>query len=154
MSKLDKTIADMAYVLDALRAYRDIVNSGCCNECINQKNCAQAPELGRLVRYNCFAFVGKDDEKTDREQEAVNRELAKAILFGDGLKKTKNDDHAAVELLDLFTKTFCIDAEVKDDLVFRCKGCPFKMADGKCNVKQFKSKFWPEYKDFGSMGDL
>ncbi len=61
----------------------------------------------------------------------------------------------AVKLLDLFTKEFCRDKYVKDDLVFRCEECPFEVKDtGHCLVKEFKCKFYPEYKDFGSMGDL
>ncbi len=69
-----------------------------------------------------------------------------------------NDEHKAVEILDRFTKEFCIDANVKDDLVFRCNECPFQhdteTVKGLCMVKQFKRKFAPAYKDFGSMGDL
>lgn len=66
--------------------------------------------------------------------------------------RSENNEHKAVVFLDAFTKTFCIDANVKDDLVFRCKECHF--ADGDmCRVKQFKNKFDPDYKDFGSMGD-
>ena len=64
-----------------------------------------------------------------------------------------NDEHKAVEILDQFTKAFCIDASVADDLVFRCSECPFEEQD-KCKVKMFKRKFAPDYKDFGSMGDL
>ena len=63
-------------------------------------------------------------------------------------------NYKAVELLDLFTKEFCRDESVIDDLVFRCKECPFRLKDGKCQVKIFKRKFCPDYKDFGSMGDL
>ena len=64
-----------------------------------------------------------------------------------------NDEHKAVEILDQFTKAFCIDASVADDLVFRCSECPFENQD-KCKVKMFKCKFAPDYKDFGSMEDL
>ena len=64
----------------------------------------------------------------------------------------------AVETLDRFTKEFCIDATVKDDLEFRCKECPFahdtENEKGLCMVKEFKNKFAPDYVDFGSMGDL
>ena len=35
--------------------------------------------------------------------------------------RVTNDEHKAVEILDSFTKEFCIDANVADDLVFRCK---------------------------------
>lgn len=60
----------------------------------------------------------------------------------------------AVQLLDIFTKIWCIDTRVKDDLEFMCKECPFVKANGHCLVKEFKREFYPEYKDFGSMGDL
>ena len=68
--------------------------------------------------------------------------------------RTANDEHRAVEFLHFFTKEFCIDATAEDDLVFRCKECPFERKDGKCSVKQFKCKFAPDFKDFGCMGDL
>lgn len=64
-----------------------------------------------------------------------------------------NDEHKAVEILDEFTKAFCIDASVADDLEFRCSECPFEDQD-KCRVKMFKHKFVPDYKGFGCMGDL
>jgi len=67
---------------------------------------------------------------------------------------TENDEHKAVELLDLFTKSFCIDRSVKDDLAFRCSECPFETKDRICLCKVFKHKFCPDYKEFGSMGDL
>ena len=59
----------------------------------------------------------------------------------------------AVMLLDLFTKEYCRDYSVTDDLKFRCGECPFDENDI-CRVKQFKSKYMPDYKEFGSMGDL
>ena len=65
-----------------------------------------------------------------------------------------NDDREAVRILDQFTKAFCIDVAVTDDLTFRCKECPFEMENGICLVKSFCRKFAPDYKDFGSMGDL
>jgi len=65
-----------------------------------------------------------------------------------------NDEYKAVEILDQFTKAFCVDASVTDDLAFRCSVCPFEMPDNICLVKKFKNKFAPDYKDFGSMGDL
>lgn len=110
-------------------------------------------------------------------KEQRNKEIAEAILFGDcgsSRRMTKeeaiisksesegqfysgritNDEHKAVEILDQFTKAFCIDASVTDDLVFRCSECPFEDQEGKCRAKVFKHKFAPDYKDFGSMGDL
>ena len=63
----------------------------------------------------------------------------------------------AVMLLDLFTKTFCRyknDYERFGDLKFRCDECPFQKESGECVVKSFKNKYAPNYRDFGSMGDL
>ena len=68
-----------------------------------------------------------------------------------------NEIQKSVHLLDLFTKTFCRypnDYERFADLKFRCDECPFSSTDGDCQVKIFKNKYYPDYKDFGSMGDL
>lgn len=68
-----------------------------------------------------------------------------------------NDIRKSVHLLDLFTKTFCRyqnDYERFDDLRFRCDECPFQRKNGNCRAKEFKNKYYPEYKDFGCMGDL
>ena len=62
--------------------------------------------------------------------------------------------HEAVQTLDQFAKAFCRNESVKDDLVFRCKECGFELQDGTCLIKAFKCKYEPDYKDFGSMGDL
>ena len=68
--------------------------------------------------------------------------------------RTENDEHKAVDILHKFTKEFCIDATVEDDLEFRCIECPFLLKDDVCAVKLFKCKFDPDYKNFGCMGDL
>jgi hypothetical protein len=60
----------------------------------------------------------------------------------------------AVRYLDLFTKTYCRDKSVEDDLVFRCNQCEFEMPDGRCLVKVMARKLCPDYRDFGCMGDL
>lgn len=52
MSRLDETIADVAYILEALKAYRNIVRSGNCNSCWN-KSCEWKPEWGKPLRWNC-----------------------------------------------------------------------------------------------------
>jgi len=60
----------------------------------------------------------------------------------------------AAKHLDLFTKTYCRDKSVTDDLVFRCSECEFEMSDGTCLVKCMARKLCPDYRDFGCMGDL
>ena len=52
MSRLDDAISEVAYILDALMAYRQIVQAGDCNSCGN-KTCKHRPKVGELVRYNC-----------------------------------------------------------------------------------------------------
>lgn len=69
----------------------------------------------------------------------------------------KEEISKSVMLLDLFTKTFCRyrnDYERFNDLKFRCEECPFQAKGGICKVKEFKSKYAPNYQDFGSMWDL
>jgi len=69
----------------------------------------------------------------------------------------KDEIAKSVILLDLFTKTFCRyinDYERFEDLKFRCEECPFQSDDGICLCKEFKNKYAPDYRDFGSMGDL
>ena len=63
MSRLDKAIADVAYILDSLRAYRNIVESGCCNDCriAEPYSCEHLPKPGQLVRYNCPFYERKED---------------------------------------------------------------------------------------------
>lgn len=51
--RLDKTIADVAYILDTLVAYRNIVRTGDCNDCEQKGHCDYEPMIGQLVRYNC-----------------------------------------------------------------------------------------------------
>ena len=63
MDRLDKAIADVAYILDVLMAYRNIVQTGNCNECKWKKTCAIKPELGQVVRYNCSFYEGEDSKQ-------------------------------------------------------------------------------------------
>lgn len=63
-------------------------------------------------------------------------------------------DRQAVEHLDWFTKLYCRDKSITDDLAFRCEKCEFEMPDGRCLVKVMARKLCPDYKDFGAMGDL
>lgn len=94
--------------------------------------------------------------------DSTKSEIEYAMKQGKGIRYMYPDElitedgHKAVELLDRFTKSFCRDKNVNlfDDLVFRCKECPFEIENGECLVKIFKQKFYPDYKDFGSMGDL
>jgi hypothetical protein len=63
-------------------------------------------------------------------------------------------DRQAVEHLDWFTKLYCRDKSITDDLAFKCEQCEFEMPDDRCLVKVMARKLCPDYKDFGAMGDL
>lgn len=63
-------------------------------------------------------------------------------------------ERQAVEHLDRFTKIYCRDKSITDDLAFRCGKCEFEMPDKTCLVKVMARKLCPDYKDFGAMGDL
>lgn len=69
MNKLDDTIYNVAYILDTLTAYRSIVESGNCNDCVIKNSCKYAPKPGQLVRYNCPFYEERktDGEETDRK---------------------------------------------------------------------------------------
>ena len=58
MGKIDEAIADTAFILDSLRCLREIYESGCCNDCLNE-TCGVKPHCGQLVRYNCPFYIAK-----------------------------------------------------------------------------------------------
>lgn len=64
MGRLDKTIADVAYILDCLIALRNIQKSGNCNDCaITSNQCIYAPMLGEQVRYNCPFYKRREESE-------------------------------------------------------------------------------------------
>lgn len=68
MSKVDRlneTIANVAYILDCLRSYRNIIESGDCNNC-TYTHCEYRPKLGQMVRYNCPYYDGGKHDGTGR----------------------------------------------------------------------------------------
>lgn len=62
MSRLDDVIADVAYILDTLMAYRRIVETGCCNDCGKRARCSWIPKPGETVRYNCPFYEEKGSD--------------------------------------------------------------------------------------------
>ena len=42
-----------------LRALKEIWDSGDCNDCLHQNNCTIRPQLGQMVRYNCYQYERK-----------------------------------------------------------------------------------------------
>lgn len=58
MNRLDRAISDVAYILDTLMAYRNVVATGCCNDCTKRIKCEYAPKPGQMVRYNCPFYSG------------------------------------------------------------------------------------------------
>ena len=62
MARIDEAIAQQAYILDVLMAYREISKLPTCNECLAKNDCTEVPKAGQMVRYNCYGFVGKEGE--------------------------------------------------------------------------------------------
>ena len=62
MSRLDDAISDVAYILNALIAYRNIIQAGNCNDCGKRKDCEYLPQWGEQVRYNCPFFESEVTE--------------------------------------------------------------------------------------------
>lgn len=64
INKLDETIVDVSYVLGCLLAFRNICESGDCNNCKVSNACEVKPKAGQMVRYNCPFYV-KDGRGRD-----------------------------------------------------------------------------------------
>lgn len=58
---VDMIIDLTARLYDHLRAYKDILETGNCNNCDVAKGCKYRPNWGQMVRYNCpFYFRGEE----------------------------------------------------------------------------------------------
>lgn len=68
MGRLDDAISDIAYILDALMALRDIIVSGYCNSCKKKMECKYCPKPGELARYNC-PFYEQEEGESDETHE-------------------------------------------------------------------------------------
>ena len=89
------------------------------------------------------------------KEEIVN--IGDPIIFENNIMKTLDEKEKffAVTHLDRFTKLFCRDKTIIDELKFICDKCDFLNIDGvTCNIKVMAHKLCPDYKEFGSMGDL
>ena len=62
MDKLNKTISDVAYILDSLILLRQIQQTGDCNICVN-KECEHKPKVGQMVSYNCPFYKAESENK-------------------------------------------------------------------------------------------
>lgn len=62
MSRLNEAIADVAYILDCLMAYCNMIKAGDCNTCKN-KDCQWKPKPGQLVGYNCPHYKAEEDNE-------------------------------------------------------------------------------------------
>ena len=59
---LNKTIADVAYILDSLILLQRIQQTGDCNICKNRE-CGYMPKVGQMVRYNCPFYRAESEDK-------------------------------------------------------------------------------------------
>ena len=60
--RLNKTISDVAYILDSLILLRQIQQTGDCNICKN-RDCGYMPKVGQMVRYNCPLYKAESEGK-------------------------------------------------------------------------------------------
>lgn len=59
---LDELLALTASMYGHLRAYKDILETGNCNDCM-VRECKYQPQWGQMVRYNCpFYWRGENDK--------------------------------------------------------------------------------------------
>ena len=62
MTRLDRIISDIDYILDSLKVLRDIGNAGNCNTCGNRE-CGYMPKVGKMVRYNCPLYKKREENE-------------------------------------------------------------------------------------------
>ena len=60
MNRIEQAIANADYVKDCLKALNEIYKSGSCNDCAKERCCKYAPQLGQMVRYNCYFYERKE----------------------------------------------------------------------------------------------
>jgi len=65
MSRLDRTIDDVDYILDCLRELRNIYRTNECHTCSIKKSCKYAPKPGEQARYNCPLYEEGLHEQSD-----------------------------------------------------------------------------------------
>ena len=53
---IDECSEEHRQLAEWLRALKEIWDSGDCNDCLHQKNCSIRPQLGQLVRFNCYQY--------------------------------------------------------------------------------------------------
>ena len=65
-SRLDDSIKDPTkdpeFTKSCLQAYKNIIATGGCNECVIRAICNKRPDWGKLVRYNCIYFRRENNE--------------------------------------------------------------------------------------------
>lgn len=61
MSSINDAVATVGNIFDLLCACREILESGCCNDCGKKMDCEYCPKPGQLVRFNC-PFYEQEDE--------------------------------------------------------------------------------------------
>ena len=62
MGRIDDIINKQEYILMVLRAYREITQSGCCNDCASSGECEYRPKWGEPIRYNCPFYKSLEEK--------------------------------------------------------------------------------------------
>ena len=55
-STCDECAKEHRQLAEWLKALKEIWDSGDCNDCLHQNNCTIRPQLGQLVRFNCYQY--------------------------------------------------------------------------------------------------
>lgn len=66
MRSTDDIIGDVAHIVDALMAYRRIMELPDCNTCGDSRACVYAPKPGETVRINCPLWVEENFENSEK----------------------------------------------------------------------------------------
>lgn len=68
-----KCASEHRQLAEWLRALKEIWDSGDCNDCLHSKNCTIRPQLGQLVRYNCYQYERRIDEEVNADETSLDK---------------------------------------------------------------------------------
>ena len=79
MNRLDKTIGDMAFILDSLILLRQIQSTGDCNVCKKNRECGYMPKAGQMVRYNCPFYKAESEIHCNCTDAEINNSFIEDV---------------------------------------------------------------------------
>jgi len=159
----EEAIALLRNLEDALDSYCELNEEGktAFRMAIEALSCSENPKNSDCISRQAAIDAMSEAYEKDEIWEDYEKRLNELPSAQPETHKERTETHAcdcierqAVEHLDWFTKLYCRDKSITDDLAFRCEQCEFEMPDDRCLVKVMARKLCPDYKDFGAMGDL